>query len=575
MFENLFEKKYKNLAKQTQKDFDAECGVCLLLKNSGEFSALAFNKAKADKNAPEIESTLAFSGNLKELSEKAFNDKLVSLLEVAFELKDKPTTSVSKKNLELFEFGKKEYKAYINEYKKNLENGWHIVSVKFIPHHEEYDKYLSNQKSIIRYGLYNKYRVSDKFLVCEVRPLSATCNKLLAYPRDNEIFDPKTVENSAVYSKIKEISSRPTVENVYFLGNNYKDVDLEKYTPRYFEEQRENLGYFHISGNLYIRENGDFVAYTYPNNRQSSLINYIKGNFNETSDEDLAKIITKMWIDGLSENDFLEDMQIDRKDNIVADYECADHKKDKCKGTKWFTLHISKNHPGKVDIVSMKKISGTEWGGGSRNAVLMDIDTPILEVCKKLRYLFDYKKGLLLTKTDIVGDIFDNHELRHFALKEILERQDLEYLTSSGLSAIGFDMCKEGDEICTYPFICKGQGKMYLSRRHACKKTRENDDGLFTIVDFALNDGIYNDKKQFEIVSELTSSDKLEVKLSNLEDDNKYHITAFENGQRKGTKTIARTKILKVLSAVQDHFKEKKLETEKAGETADKSEQER
>lgn len=548
MFKSLFKKKDKNLSKIIPKQIDHEIGVCVLYKNSGDFYALAFNKALDN-----CECTLGICDNFRLLSEKDFTNKMIELFEIAAGLNLHTIDNFYKKNSGFIKFTKDEYKAYINEYKKNLENGWHILSLKAMPHYEEYDKYV-NCKTILRYGWYNKYRMSDKFLVCEVRPLSATCNKLLAYPRDDETFSFQTLENSMVYKKISEILNRKHVENVSFLENNYTDIDVCKYSFADFENEKNKKNYFHLSISLYVQENGNFIGYSDTNNRQSSLTNYINGNFNEVTDEELSKIIIKLFIDALNENDFLEDMQIDKKDNLVDRLEIDDYKKDKSISAKWFKLSITNNHPNKVNIILMKRMSSTEWGGGSRHAVLMDINTSFVDIIAKMRELYEYKKGLLLTKADVKGNILKDSFTSHFAIKEILSKHDFEHIDELGVSAIGFDLCANNEKFIAYPFVYKGNGKMYLNRERVCERTNDVTGGIFTIVDFALNDAIYYDLKGLEFANVLEAEDKLEVKLCNLEKDNKYNITVFEKGKKANTKVIARTKILDVFAFIQDYY---------------------
>ena len=55
-------------------------------------------------------------------------------------------------------------------------------------------------------------------------------------------------------------------------------------------------------------------------------------------------------------------------------------------------------------------------------------------------------------------------------------------------------------------------------------------------------------------VNQILAEDKLEIKLCNLEKDNKYNITVFEKGKKANTKVIARTKILDVFAFIQDYY---------------------
>ena len=577
MFENFLSKtkKYKNLLRFIPKNFDGECGVCLLAKNTGEYTAVCMNKSSLiDENK---DRTIGVLGNLLTESEKEFNDKIIELFEFAFDIKEKSIDKILAKHKNLCVFTQTEFKTFTNEYKKNLENGWHIISLKFIPHLKGYDNYLTCAK-VLRYGNYNEYRISDKFVVCETRPLSPTCNKFLAYPRDNEIFDRYSLENLEIYAKVKEIFDRKTVENLYFLKNNYEEVDLEKYSFKWFQDEKNKREFFNISANFYIKENGDFVAYSGTNKRQSNLVNYIHGNINEVSNEDLTKMVYKLWLDNLNEDKFFEDLQIERKNNIVANYENEDYKKDKCTSCKWFVLNISNNEPNMVHITQMKNISYQEWGGGSRNSVSLDINVSYNELMDKIRELFDYKHGLLLTHISFEGRIFDIHELHHFALKEILNKRDFAhldqicsqndngalklFLEKNGVETddkvfvnyVGFDICRKRDEICSYPFIVSAGKKLYLNRVRSCLDDKKSLNEFFSMIDFSLNDAIYFDLKPINPSLGCTAKDKIEVKLYNFDFDNKYHVVFYKDGEICEEKKVARTKILNLLSILQDHF---------------------
>ena len=575
MFEKFLSKKYKNLIKFIKKDFDAECGVCLFVKNTGEYTAVCFNKSNIIEENKE--KTIAILGNLVTEKEKEFNDKMIELFSFAFDLKEKSIDKIIAKHNNCFIFTQIEFKAYINEYKKNLENGWHIISLKFIPHLKGFDNYLTCAK-VLRYGNYNEYRISDKFVVCETRPLSPTCNKFLAYPRDVDIFNRDTLDNLEIYEKVKDIFARKTVENLYFLKNNYEDIDLEKYSFKWFENEKNKREFFNISANIYIKENGDFVAYSGTNKRQSNLVNYIHGNIYKISNQELTKIVYKLWLDNLNEDKFFEDIQIDRKNNIVASYENADYKKDKCTSCKWFIFNISNNEPNMVHITQMKNISYQEWGGGSRNSISLDINVSYDELMNKVRELFDYKCGILLTHVSFEGRILDVYDLYHIPLKEMLNKRDFEHLdlicspnNSSALklfmeknnleagdnacvSYVGFDICRKADEICTYPFITIEGNKLYLNRKHSCLDNKKSLDEFLSIIDFSLNDAIYYDLKRIEPSIGCMEKDKIEVNLYNYENDKKYHIKFYKNGDVYEEKQVARTKILNMLSILQDHF---------------------
>ncbi len=164
------------------------------------------------------------------------------------------------------------------------------------------------------------------------------------------------------------------------------------------QEEKNNKEYFSISGDIYIRENGDFLACSY--GRNYFVYNFVKGNIDEMSTDEVYQVIIKLLTDSLNRDNLILIDGTNDKIDYIYEWEKQDYKKDKCKSSKRINISIKDIYPNFLVIVDGVCLKSHCWGGG-RFVHLMPLDTSSKEeIVQKLRDIHNYKNGHLPGASD-------------------------------------------------------------------------------------------------------------------------------------------------------------------------------
>lgn len=149
-----------------------------------------------------------------------------------------------------------------------------------------------------------------------------------------------------------------------------------------FEERMNEQRRTVLKANLYIKDNGEYIAYSIKGQ-------YIKGDTKDLNKEGLYKVVAVLYKQILNnERNTIEN------DNVIATIEKEEIEKDNCESLKNITIEISSVYPNKLLIVDNAYMGNGNWSSGSYVHIL-DINSSNEEVFDLVQKICDYKPGHL------------------------------------------------------------------------------------------------------------------------------------------------------------------------------------